>query len=61
MDSPTAAISMYQQWNRQGLLGQSPSSFYNEYSPWNNIGKWTAVAVTFYRNGNRVFVDDDEK
>lgn len=38
MDSPT--INMYQRWNQQGLLGQSPSNFYNgqEYSPWNNFG-----------------------
>lgn len=39
MDSPT--INMYQQWSQQGLLGQSPSNFYNvqDYSPWNSYGK----------------------
>lgn len=38
MDSPTT--NMYQQWNHQGLLGQSPSNLYSvqEYSPWNNLG-----------------------
>lgn len=46
MDSPT--INMYKRWNQQGLLGQSPSSnFYNvqEYSPWNNFGKFMISAI----------------
>lgn len=50
LDSPS--INMYQRWNHQGLLGQSPSNFYNvqEYSPWNNIDNFMSPSMTMEMN-----------